>query len=99
MSLSKIIAHFECDGCGKPFTINMDAADKTEGAQTLIDLAEDEVRDRGSLQDGVFATVVYDLHLCGACAGIAAKVGQEEVGYAPRDQIVAALNERAATNT
>jgi hypothetical protein len=85
MSLVCIKATFECDGCGTQFKVDMDAAHMRPKGWCLMDEAVD------CLRGCVANTVVHDLHLCAECHDIAAKIGPEDEGYAPKDQIVRAL--------
>lgn len=89
MAIQHIKAHFECDGCGKLFTVGMDCADATRPVlPSLADLAEDTLRggnpitgECGSVQDG--------LHLCRACTAKADAIGEED--HVPtRDEILRA---------
>lgn len=64
--LKEVEATFWCDGCGKPFTVEIDAARQTEG-WSVFDYALDAVR---AGFDGSRATVQGsddDKALCGEC--------------------------------
>ena len=89
MSIVCVKATFECDGCGCQFKVEMDPAKMRPKGMTLMEEAEDYCR--GGCGDSGMPAVVHDMHLCHDCAGVAARVGPEEGGYAPKDQIVAAL--------
>lgn len=90
MSIVVIRATFECDGCGTQFRVDMDPAKMRPKGWSLMDEAVDYVRG-GAGSDGGMPMVVHDMHLCHACADIAAQVGPEEGGYAPKPQIERAL--------
>lgn len=90
MSLVCVRATFECDGCGTQFKVDMDPAKMRPKGWTLMEEAEDYARG-GCGAEGGMPAVIHDMHLCHACAGIAASVGPEEGGYAPKEQIQAAL--------
>jgi hypothetical protein len=45
MTLKTIIAHMECDGCGKAMQFDLDGADATDArSPSLMDIAIDECR-------------------------------------------------------
>ncbi len=92
MSIVCVRATFECDGCGEQFKIEMDAAKMRPKGWTLMEEAEDYVRG-GCGTEGMPA-VVHRMHLCHDCAGIAALVGPDGGGYAPKDQIEEALRQQ-----
>lgn len=92
MSINVIRASFTCDGCGKPFKVDMDPADKVNPAifPTLYDEAVDYVRG-GTTSDGEFCSVQDGMHLCGECTSVADQIGDED--HVPtRDEINAALD-------
>lgn len=72
--LKEIQASFECDECGKPFSVEMDPARKVPPEWSLFDEAVDAVRGsvgyRGpTTRDGLggCSAVVDGRHLCGEC--------------------------------
>jgi hypothetical protein len=87
MTLMSIKATFECDGCGTQFKVDMDAARKIPSDWCVMDEAIDQLR------GGVMMTVVHTLHLCDECTAVASKIGPEDEGYAPQEQIEQALAE------
>lgn len=89
MSLSCIRATFDCDGCGHQFQVEMDPAGMRPKGWSLFEEAEDYVR--GGVGTEGMPAVVHDMHLCHDCARIAAHVGPEEGGYAPKEQIMEAI--------
>lgn len=92
MSLVCVRATFDCDGCGAQFRIEMDPSTMRPKGWSLMEEAEDYLRGMCSA-DGGLPTMVHDMHLCDDCAGIAASVGPEEGGYAPKEQIEEALRQ------
>lgn len=78
MTVTKIRAHFECDGCASQFWVQMDMAGQTcKHLPSLIDLAEDELRG-GNPEDGECGSVQDDLHLCRKCTRLADDIGDED---------------------
>lgn len=78
MAITSIKAHFECDGCGKPFWLTIDAAEETRPAlPSIADIAEDTLRG-GNPGDGECGSVQCDLHLCHACTRKADSIGDED---------------------
>lgn len=97
MTLVVVRATFECDGCGTQFKVDMDPATMRPKGWTLFEEAEDYVRG-GCGAEGGMPAVVHGMHLCHKCAGIAAQVGPDDLeGYAPKEQIVAALKHGCAS--
>lgn len=93
MSLVTVRATYDCDGCGKQFRVEMDPSAMRPKGMSLFDEAEDYLRG-GCGTEGMPA-VVHDMHLCHDCARIAALVGPDGGGYAPKPQIVAAIEKAA----
>lgn len=88
MSLIHIRAHFECDECGKQFSVGI-AADYVPPAKwSMFDVAEDSVR--GSLDyeekgwdGGLCSSVQNEKHLCKDCTKKADEESPEEVDEPP----------------
>lgn len=80
--LDKIVAHFKCDECGKPFSVTMDPAHTINASifLSVLDIAIDAVRrsegyeglktPAGSLGLSLVDEDYDDKHLCGYCASI-----------------------------
>lgn len=92
MSIVCVRATFECDGCGTQFKVEMDPASMRPKGWTLMDEAEDCLRG-GLGAEGGMPGLVHDLHLCHDCDRIAALVGPDGGGYAPKEQIEEALRQ------
>lgn len=92
MSLVTVRATFECDGCGTQFKVEMDPTSMRPKGWSLFEEAVDFLRG-GCGADGGMPMVVHDMHLCHVCAGVAARVGPDDLeGYAPKAQIIEALS-------
>ena len=63
MSLIKIVATFECDGCSRKFLVGMDPAGKIPGHWTLFEAAQDWLR--GGAFDGYVNERYKTVSLCG----------------------------------
>lgn len=86
MSLLQLRALFECDGCGCPFAVPLDAARCSEG-WSVMDYAVDAVRGGGGqMLDST--SVQADMHLCGSCTRIADGIGDDD-DYAPTAEEIA----------
>lgn len=94
MSISVIRATFECDGCGKPFRVDVDPAVRAWiRRQDVFSIAVDAVRG-GTTVEGGFCSVQHDMHLCGPCTAVTDNIRPDDHDYAPsRDEIVEALEE------
>src|SRR3546814_13908250 len=65
MSISVIRAAFECDGCGKPFKVDIEPSTKNwMRRQDMLSIAENAIRG-GMTSDGEFCSIQADMHLCG----------------------------------
>lgn len=74
MSLVKITAVFDCDGCGGQFAVGLDASEAPPDGWTLFDYAGDSVRgavDYEALtlncEGGDICSAQDDKHLCSRC--------------------------------
>jgi hypothetical protein len=89
MAITSIRAHFECDGCGDRFWLEIDAAGETsDHTPSIADLAEDTLRG-GNPSDGECGSVQHDLHLCHDCTKKADAIGDEDT-QPTRQQILEA---------
>src|SRR3546814_14264543 len=71
MSISVIRAAFECDGCGKPFKVDIEPSTKNwMRRQDMLSIAENAIRG-GMTSDGEFCSIQADMHLCGDCTAVA----------------------------
>ena len=96
MGISVIRATFDCDGCGKQFSVDIEPSIRAwKPRQEMLEIAEDAVRG-GSGSDGGFCSIQGDMHLCGACTRIADTIGDDD--YSPtRDEINSALDRALAS--
>src|SRR3546814_7585866 len=63
MSISVIRAAFECDGCGKPFKVDIEPSTKNwMRRQDMLSIAENAIRG-GMTSDGEFCSIQADMHL------------------------------------
>lgn len=98
MSIIKVRATVECDGCGKQFHSGLaDLASEVPAGWSLHELAEDYVRG-GNCDEGGMCSVQADMHLCAQCTATADSIGTED--YRPtRAEINAALDRAAQGKT
>lgn len=94
MSIIKVRATVECDGCGKQFHSELaDLASEVQAGWSLHELAEDYVRG-GNCDEGGVSSVQADMHLCPPCTAVADQIGSED--HMPtRAEINAALDRRS----
>lgn len=89
MAIRKVEAEVECDGCGGPFTVDLDPADTLDdGRVSILDYIEDIV-------NGLpWCSIQGEHWLCRRCT---AKVDEAfEDGESPtHEQVAAALNKAA----
>lgn len=74
MSLIEVRAEFLCDGCGRPFSVRVEAPYVPPEGWSVFDVAQDAVRGSidyvGPKNPGGFrgiSSVQNDRHLCGLC--------------------------------
>src|SRR3546814_20429641 len=78
MSISVIRAAFECDGCGKPFKVDIEPSTKNwMRRQDMLSIAENAIRG-GMTSDGEFCSIQADMHLCGDCTAVADALRPDE---------------------
>lgn len=99
MSLKTIIAHLECDGCGKAMQFDLDGADSTnEYTPSLFDLAVDACRG-GHVRNFTGFTSVQgesDQCLCPECTNkVDDFVGDDDNHVTTDDEIKEALDRAA----
>src|SRR3546814_13752860 len=83
MSISVIRAAFECDGCGKPFKVDIEPSTKNwMRRQVMLSIAENAIRG-GMTRDGEFCSIQADLHLCGDCPAVADAIWPDDDEYKP----------------
>src|SRR3546814_320383 len=83
MSISVIRAAFECDGCGKPFKVDIEPSTKNwMRRQDMLSIAENAIRG-GMTSDGEFCSIQADMHLCGDCTAVADAIRPDEDEYQP----------------
>src|SRR3546814_11693923 len=81
MSISVIRAAFECDGCGKPFKVDIEPSTKNwMRRQDMLSIAENAIRG-GLTSDGAFCSIQADMHLCGDCTAVADAIRPDEGEY------------------
>src|SRR3546814_2911479 len=82
MSISVIRAAFECDGCGKPFKVDIEPSTKNwMRRHDMLSIAENAIRG-GMTSDGEFCSIQADMHLCGDCTAVADAI---PLGRAPSE--------------
>src|SRR3546814_20918542 len=78
MSISVIRAAFECDGCGKPFKVDIEPSTKNwMRRQDMLSIAENATRG-GITSDGEVCSIQADMHLCGDCTAVADAIRPDE---------------------
>src|SRR3546814_7393814 len=83
MSIAVIRAAFECDGCGKPFKVDIEPSTKNwMRRQDMLSIAENAIRG-GMTSDGEFCSIQADMHLCGDCTAVADAIRPDEDEYQP----------------
>src|SRR3546814_3157344 len=81
--ISVIRAAFECDGCGKPFKVDIEPSTKNwMRRQDMLSIAENAIRG-GMTSDGEFCSIQADMHLCGDCTAVADAIRPDEDEYQP----------------
>lgn len=96
MAILWIRACWECDGCGKQFTVDIDSAYKPPSDWSTTDIALDAVRGgflvapNGHRVTLTSPSVQDGLVLCPDCTGIADEIGPED-HQATADEIREAL--------
>ena len=95
MSLFDIRGVFDCDGCGKQFSVSMDGAYKPPAGWSLFDCAEDAIRgglgiEMKELPKDTFCNVSVQggMHLCPICTN---KVDEGTPDNPTPEQVTAAL--------
>lgn len=84
MSVLRIVASIECEGCGCLFKIEIDPADKCDG-WSVFDYAKDAVRGSNGIIDwdgkSIFTSVEDDKMLCPNCTDhtVSAGAAHDEV--------------------
>lgn len=78
MSLIEVRAEFLCDGCGRPFSVHVDAPYVPPAGWSVFEIAEDAARGSIDYQgpnnpDGTLgaSSVQGERHLCGLCTSAA----------------------------
>ena len=82
--LNWIRACWQCDGCGKDFTVDIDTAWKPPAGWDTTAMAEDAVRhghmvpEKGQHLYPDSSSIQHGLILCGRCTDIADKIGDDD---------------------
>src|SRR3546814_12063586 len=85
MGNSVIRAAFECDGCGKPFKVDIEPCTKNwMRRQDMLSIAENAIRG-GLTSDGEFCSIQADMHLCGDCTAVADAIRHDADEHQPTD--------------
>lgn len=98
MSILKIQARIQCDGCNTNFIVELDAARMRPKGWALADEITDEVRGgfydvpKGGRRNGTSCSVQGDMHLCAGCTDIVDKHAPENP---TAEQVTAALDKHA----
>lgn len=85
-----IRACWQCDGCGKAFTVEVDSGWRPPANWTLDEIAKDAVRHGRIPNSEKSSSVQHDMVLCGDCTDIADAIGGED-HRATKDEIIAEL--------
>ncbi len=94
--LNWIRASWQCDGCGKDFTVDIDSAWNPPAGWDTTKMAEDAVRHgkvvavNGNRLVGDSSSVQHGLVLCGNCTNIADDIGDDN-HEASREEILGAI--------
>src|SRR3546814_13031400 len=85
MSISVIRAAFECDGCGKPFKVDIEPSTKNwMRRQDILSIAENAIRG-GMTSVGELCSIKADMHFIGDCNAVADGIRSDEDGCQPTD--------------
>ncbi len=89
MTIRKVEAEIECDGCGKLFDVELDAGSKLKCSDdTLAELVEDTIRGR------LYMSVQGEHQLCAKCTE-AVDAAFDDEALPTREQVTAILNKAA----